>query len=89
MGEGFGKPIRLTSHARAKLAERRIQRDWVDRIARQPDWTEPEPRDDTVERRFGVETEFGDRVLRLVCLETDEEIRKITATFDRSARRSR
>lgn len=68
------------------MRERGIRLDWAAAVARNPQWVEPEPRDDTAERRFGRVAAFGGRYLRVVCAETDEAIRVITATFDRGAR---
>jgi hypothetical protein len=48
------KALVLTRHAQAKMRERAILRSWVEQTARNPQWTEPEPLDPTVERRFGV-----------------------------------
>ncbi len=73
----------LTRHAEAKIAERGLRLAWVHRAMRNPDWTEPEPRDATAERRFARIAEFGGRCLRVVCVETDQVI---TATFDRGAK---
>jgi hypothetical protein len=80
------KAVVLTRHAEVKIAERRLRLDWVHRTARNPDWTEPDPADPTAERRFARIAEFGGRYLRVVCVETDEAIRVITAVFDRGAR---
>jgi hypothetical protein len=52
-----------------------------------PEWVQPEPRDPDAERRFGSVRAFGGRILRVVSVETDTNIRIITATFDRGARR--
>ncbi|MCB8836745.1 DUF4258 domain-containing protein [Aurantimonas sp. VKM B-3413] len=79
-------PLHLAC-AQAKLAERRISSHWVEAVIRHPDWVEPEPRDTQAERRFGAVPAFGGRVLRVVCAETSLDIRVITATFDRRARR--
>ena len=81
------KPIRFTLHAQSKLFERRISAEWAETVARYPQWVEPEPRDTQAERRFGSIPAFGDRILRVVCVETETTIRIITATFDRGARR--
>ena len=83
------KKLVLTRHAEAKLRERGINLDWVERTARDPLWVEPESRDKTAERRFAKIDEFGGRILRVVCVETDAAIRVITATFDRGARSDR
>lgn len=84
----MAKPITLTRHAELRLRERRIPFAWVERAARAPLWTEPEPKDPTLERRFAAIPEFGNRTLRVVCAETSTEIRVITVTFDRGARPS-
>lgn len=79
------KPIVRTRHASVKMEERGIRRAWVEAVARDPLWIEPEPRDMTAERRFGRVDSFGRRYLRVVYVETDQVIR-VTATFDRGAR---
>lgn len=83
------KEIEFTRHATEKMAERAILKSWVERAVRAPAWIEPEIRYPDAERRFLAITEFGDRVLRVVCVETQSAIRVITATFDRGARRRR
>jgi hypothetical protein len=83
------KKIILTRHAETKMLERGIQLDWIERTIRNPQWTEPEPRDPFAERRFAPVPEFGSRMLRVVCVETESAIRVITATFDRGARSGR
>jgi uncharacterized DUF497 family protein len=54
---------------------------------RTPDWVEPQANDPQVERRFRVIGEFGGRILRVACVETDAAIRVISVMFDRNARR--
>ena len=85
----MAKRIILTSHAQLRLHLREIQENWVTAAALAPEWTEPEPRHAGAERRFRAIPEFGGRVLRVVCLETEDTIRIITATWDRGARRRR
>jgi uncharacterized DUF497 family protein len=80
------KKLLLTRHAQTKLQERGLKMDWVERTVRNPLWVEPEPRDKTAERRFATIEEFGGRILRVVCVETENDIRVITALFDRDAR---
>jgi hypothetical protein len=53
--------------------------------ARSPDWVEPDPKGH--ERRFAQVSALGGRTLRIVCDETDTEIRVITVFLDRGARR--
>lgn len=79
--------FRYTGHALTVLAEREISLDFVQRVASRPEWTEPDPVDPTIERRFGPIEEHGNRILRVACVETAEEIRILTAFFDRRARR--
>ena len=80
------KPLRFTDHAEVRLLRRGLERTWIEHAAREPEWREPEPNDPTVERRFRHIPEAGDRILRVVCAETDTEIRVITAMLDRNAK---
>jgi uncharacterized DUF497 family protein len=86
---GSNKRVVLTRHAEQKLQERGLKREWIERTVRKPRWIEAEPRDKTAERRFAVIEEFGGRILRVVCVETEDGIRVITALFDRDARSDR
>jgi len=81
------KRLVFTTHAQARLQERRLDPKWVEDTARKPEWTEPEPGDDTLERRFKAIPQGDGRILRVVCAETDTTIRVISAMFDRDARR--
>ncbi len=83
------KTLILTRHAETKMAERGLRSAWVEQTVRSPAWTESEPRDPSAERRFAPIPEFGGRILRVVCVETENAIRVITATFDRGARSDR
>ena len=83
------KKVLLTRHAQVKLQERGLKMEWVERTVRNPLWIQPEPRDQTAERRFARIDEFGGRILRVVCVETEDVIRVITALFDRDARSGR
>jgi uncharacterized DUF497 family protein len=81
------KRLILTSHAEYRLRQRGLNLDWVAKTVLQPDWVEPQPRDDGVERRFRAIEERGGRVVRVACVETETTIRVISAMFDRAARR--
>ena len=81
------KPIVFTFHAAAQMQRRAIAPEWIERAARDPAWTEPDPEDPHAERRYRPVPEFGDRVLRVVVAETATAIRVITVTFDRGATR--
>ena len=81
------KTLMLTAHARLRLRSRRIKIEWVEETVRAPDWTEPDPKDSGIERRFRAIGQFGGRILRVVCVETEATIRVISVMFDRNARR--
>jgi uncharacterized DUF497 family protein len=81
------KAVILTEHARTRMRNRQLQIQWVEDTARAPDWTECDPHDPTVERRFRAIGQFGNRILRVACVETSTAIRVISAMFDRNARR--
>jgi hypothetical protein len=81
------KPLRFTKHAEDVILERNLDRSWIERTARQPEWSYSDPERVRVQRRFRKIPEFGNRVLRIACVESDEEIRILTVFFDRNARR--
>lgn len=81
------KPIVLTDHAKVAMAERAIEFAWVERTVHEPEWTEPEPSDPALERRFRAVPERDGRILRVVCGEDDAMITIVTAFLDRRARR--
>jgi uncharacterized DUF497 family protein len=81
------KRLTLTAHARIRMRDRQLSEAWVELTVRQPDWIEPDPHDEAVERRFRAINEFGGRILRVACVETQTNIRVISVMFDRNARR--
>ncbi len=81
------KPIVLTAHARLRLQSRGIDPRWIEMTVREPEWVERDPVDPAVERRFRTIPEFGNRVLRVASVETNSNVRVISAMFDRNARR--
>jgi hypothetical protein len=81
------KPIVLTTHAEIVATERELQRDWIERVARTPEWVEPDKGSANLDRRFGTVPERESRSLRVVCEETDTEIRVITVFLDRKAKK--
>lgn len=69
------KPIILTHHAIDQIAERSLDPEWVERIARNPEWIQPDRKGDpSVELRYGPIPEFGMRPLRLAVRETQSHI---------------
>ena len=83
----MAKRLVWTTHARIRLQQRRFDPIWIEDAARNPDWTESEPHDGTLQRRFRSIPEAEGRILRVVCAETDTTIRIVSAMFDRNARR--
>jgi len=83
----FLKPLFLTGHAQDAVDERQVALEWIERTAREPEWSVPDPGRPGVVRRFRVIPEHGDRVLRVACYETALEIRIVTVFFDRNAKR--
>ena len=83
------KRLVLTAHARTRMHSRRVKQEWIERTVQEPDWTEPDPTDPAVERRFRAIAEAGGRILRVPCVETESTIRVKTVLFDKSARRMR
>jgi hypothetical protein len=81
------KALVLTAHARERVRTRKVRNDWIEDTVRAPDWTERDPQDAKVERRFRAIHDFGGRILRVACVETEAEIRVISLMFDRNARR--
>jgi hypothetical protein len=82
------KPIQLTAHATERLAQRRIAPEWLEAAIREPERTDADPRDPSIERRYHSIPQNGGRILRVACVETPDVIRVITAMFDRGAPRS-
>lgn len=81
------KSLRLTQHAQDVIDERKIDFVWIERAVYHPEWIVADPRRPGVERRFRAIPEYGNRVLRAACYETEGEIRILTVFFDRDARR--
>jgi uncharacterized DUF497 family protein len=79
--------VTLTAHARIRLRDRRIDPEWIEETIFDPDWIEAEPKEPAVERRFRAIPQFGGRILRVACVETNSNIRVISVMFDRNARR--
>ena len=78
--------ISFTRHAEEMLAERNIERAWVERTIRDPEEVENDERPGAV-RAYRAIPERDGRVLRVVYSKSSDEIRVITAFFDRAKRR--
>lgn len=80
------KKISYSAHASTVMRERELKPEWVELAARAPAWREDEPGHPEVERRFRAVPDRGGRILRVAVVETDMEIRIVTAFLDRRAR---
>ena len=83
----MAKAIVLTAHAQVRLRGRHIDLKWIEETVLGPEWTEVDPADPAVDRRFRAIPQFGGRILRVACVETNSSIRVISVMFDRNARR--
>jgi hypothetical protein len=83
------EPLRFTSHALHKMAERRVQPDWVASTIGNPEFTRPDPSQQGAIRAFRRIPEFGDRWLRAVYLYRFGIRVVLTVTWDRGAERWR
>ena len=79
--------IVFSKHAEDMLAERRIERAWVDQTIYDPEIVETDPRRPDVKRAFRRIAERGNRFLRVAYVETENQIRVVTLFFDRRRRR--
>ena len=70
-----------------RLQTRRIDPKWIEDTVLAPDWVEQDPREPNVDRRFRAIQQFGGRILRVACVETNSTVRVISVLFDRNARR--
>lgn len=74
----------LTKHARKVLAEREIPLEWLERTLNQPVLRQPDPDDESLERRYRPIPEFDGRVLRVVVNPAVAPVRVVSVFFDRS-----
>ena len=81
------KSLILTRHARARAQSRGIPVEWIENTVNNPDWIEPDHNDLAIERRYRAIGQFGGRILRVACIETNDHFRVISVMFDRNARR--
>lgn len=81
------KPIRFSHHAETVARERGLDRDWIVQTIEEPEWSEPDPSDPEVERRFRTIPQRNGRIIRVACVETPREIIIVSAFLDRGARR--
>jgi hypothetical protein len=77
----------FTHHAEEMLVERRIDREWVEATIQKPDVLEPDPTRLGVFRAFRRIAERDGRFLRVVYAPDGDNIRILTAFFDRTRKR--
>jgi hypothetical protein len=75
-----------TFHARYVLEIRQIQVEWMERALFHPVLTESCEDDPTLERRYAVIPEYGNRVLRVVVNKESLPECVVSVYFDRSKR---
>lgn len=79
------RPFVYSRHALDEIGQRRLDRAWIERVARSPLWTEPDDKDPEVTRCFGPVSEVGGRVLRVAIIECADAVFIVTAHLDRAA----
>jgi hypothetical protein len=77
----------FTDHAQRRMAQRQIERAWIEATINQPERSEPEPRDPTLTRAWRRIPERGGRILRVVFRRSGGDIVVVSTVFDRGARR--
>lgn len=81
--------ITYGTHALDMLAERGIERGWVERTITAPESTEPDPQHPDRTRAYRALPERDGRVLRVVYVSTAEGAHVVTVFLDRGRRRRR
>ena len=76
-----------SDHANEMLAERGLEREWVERTLLSPDVIESDPKHPDRVRAYKALPERDGRVLRVVYVGSGEAYRVITLFLDRSRRR--
>jgi len=78
--------IIFTRHAEEMLAERNIERAWVESTVASPESVEADPKRPEVLRAYRRIPEHGGRSLRVVYALAGDRVRIVTAFFDRQHR---
>jgi len=69
------------------LAERSLERSWIERTVWEPDSVEPDPTRSGVMRAFRAIPERDGRILRVAYVSSHDAVRVLTVFFDRNRRR--
>ena len=83
----MNKPLRYSRHAETVMRERKLDPAWVEAAVHSPEWRMQDPAGAGAERRYRAIPALDGRVLRVVCVEANDEIRIISAFIDRGARK--
>ena len=78
--------IVLTAHAEDMLVERNIDRSWVEAAIHSPEALEDDPSQPGALRAFRRVAERDGRYLRVVYIQENDNVRVLTAFFDRGRR---
>jgi len=78
--------LKFTSHALIAVAERKIDRAWVEAALSAPDWTVSDRKPGRM-RAFRAVPERGGRILRVVYDDIDGVFHVVTAFLDRNAKK--
>jgi hypothetical protein len=79
--------VRLTRHAARHVQLDQIDPAWIERAIQQPEHSDHDPRDATVQRVWRRIPERGGRVLRVVFRYQGSDVIVVTVFFDRGATR--
>jgi hypothetical protein len=81
------KPLRYSLHAQTVMRERKLDPAWIAAAVHSPEWIMPDPAGSGAQRRYRSIPALEGRILRVVCVETADEIRIVSAFIDRGARK--
>lgn len=79
--------LHFTHHAVARMANRQLERAWVERVVAKPETVEDEEFDSELEHRLGKVPELANRVLRVIESKSDP-VRVVTVHLDRRMKKS-
>jgi hypothetical protein len=60
--------VTFTHHALERLAQRKLERGWVEQVALRPDWTEADAKTG-ITRHYGVIDAAGGKALRIALVD--------------------
>ena len=79
-------PYELTAHAAVVITERGIELEWVDRTFLEPERTEADRNDPSLQHALRRIAQRDDRVLRVIYNDSVDPPKIVTAYFDRRQR---